>query len=142
MIDYGKKIEKIKNPENIRGALFASSPYVLKKAFEKDQTVINLIKGGREVIPPISEELEKKGLELPEITLACFAYILYKVDLKSAVKILKPLFTQAVEKPGPFFVNFAAHILRQGSNLPIKPLELVYTRDELLEVLKVISIPS
>ncbi len=125
----------IKNPENISEAVYASSPYVLRKAFENDPNVRSLIKAGREVVPLISKELEKNGLELHEITLACFAYILHKVDVKSAVKILKPLLAQTIERPGPFFVNFATHALRQESKLSIRPLEMVYTKAEILEIL-------
>jgi hypothetical protein len=139
MTEYSKEIEKVKNPKNISEALYASSPYTLKKAFENDQTVLRLVKAGREVTPLLVEELAKNGLELNEITLSCFAYILHKVDPKLAVKILKPLFVKAMENPGAFFVYFAAHALRQESNLPTKPLELDYTRAELRETLKKIS---
>lgn len=139
MVDYRKEIEKIKNPENIHEAVYANSPYVLMKAFEKDQTVSRLIRAGAKVVPLISEELEKNGLELPEITLACFAYTLQKINIESAIKILKPLFAKAVERRGPFFVNFAAHSLRQAVKLPIKPLEMAYTRAELLETLDLIK---
>ncbi|UCE16676.1 MAG: hypothetical protein JSV12_03470 [Candidatus Bathyarchaeota archaeon] len=136
MYDYKKDIEMIKNPENIREAVYASSPCGLMIAFENDLIVQRLINAGQEVVPLITEELEKTGLELPEITLACFAYILQKLNLTSAAKTLKPLFVRAVEKPGPFFVHFAAHALRQATKLQTKPLGMTYTRTELLESLK------
>ena len=136
MSEYSKEIEKVKNPKNIREALYASSPYTLKKAFENDQTVLRLVKAGHKVAPLIAEELTKNGLELNEITLSCFTYVLHKVDPESVVTILKPLFAKAMENPGAFFVYFAAHALRQESSLPIKPLELNYTKAELLETLK------
>jgi hypothetical protein len=136
MYDYGEDIERIKNPEHIREAVYASSPYVLMRAFENDLTVQRLINAGQEVVPLIAKELENTGLELPEITLACFAYILQRVDLESAVRILKPSFAQATEKPGPFFVHFAAHAIRQDRELPIKPLEMVYSEAELFEALE------
>ena len=138
MTEYRKEIEKVKNPKNISEALYASSPYTLKKAFENDQTVLRLVKAGHKVTPLLVDELEKNGLKLNEITLSCFVYILHKVDPKS-VTILKPLFVKAMESPGAFFVYFAAHALRQENNLPTKPLELNYTRAELRETLKKIS---
>lgn len=135
MADYSKDIEMLKNPENIKEAVYASSPYVLMKVFENDPIVRRLIRAGREVVPLISKEM-KKGLKLPEITLSCFAYILQKVDAESAVKILKPLFARTIDKPRGFFTNFAAHALRQALKLPTKPLEVVYTKNELLETLE------
>ena len=137
-MSYREDIEKIKNPKNIREALCASSPYTLRKAFENDQTVRHLIKAGREVAPLLSEEL-KNGLTLNEITLSCFTYILHNIDPALTVKILKPLFAEAMKTPGAFFVYFAAHILREESNLPTKPLQMDYTRAELQETLKRIS---
>lgn len=38
MSDFQKDIEKIKNPQNIREALFASGPTTLMRALEKDPT--------------------------------------------------------------------------------------------------------
>jgi len=139
--DYSKEIEVIKNPENIREAVYASSPYVLKKAFENDLTVNRLIRAGQKVVPLIAKELEANGLKLPEITLACFAYILQEVDLKCASEILKPLFAQATEKPGPFFVHFATHSLRQAVKLPVKFPDMAYTKAELSETLEQIKHP-
>jgi|GEM_PF-1997665 hypothetical protein len=140
MTDYRKEIESIKNPENIQEAIYASGPNALMKAFKRDPTVGRLIEGGRKVVPLIAEEIEKNGLKLDEITLSCFAFILQKVDLDSATKILKPLFIQAMKEPNPFFVNFAAHALRQGLRLPVKPSDPLYTRGELLETLERVKI--
>jgi hypothetical protein len=137
-MSYREDIKKIKAAINIREALCASSPYTLRKAFENDETVRHLIKAGREVAPLLSEEF-KEGLTLNEITLSCFTYILHKVDPDLTVKILKPLFAEAMKNPGAFFVHFAAHILRQESNLSTKPLQMDYTRAELQETLKRIS---
>jgi hypothetical protein len=139
MTDYRKDIDRIKDPENINEAVYASSPYVLRKAFESDRSVVRLISAGREVVPLISKEIEKHGMKLSEITLSCYAYILQKIDLEAALKILKPLFAKAIKNPGPFFVNFSAHALRQKVNLPIKPLQILYTKAELLETLEVIN---
>jgi hypothetical protein len=137
-MSYREDIEKIKNPKNIREALCASSPYTLRKAFENDETVSHLIKAGREVAPLLTEEL-KNGITLNEITLSCFIYIFHKVDPTQTVNILKQLFAEAMKSPGAFFVYFAAHILRQESNLSTKPLQMDYTRAELQETLKQIS---
>lgn len=141
MTDYNKEIERIKNPENIREAVYASSPLGLKKTFENDLTVQRLVGAGQEVIPLITKEIESEGLNLHEITLACFAYILHKVDPESAALILKPVFKAAIENPGPFFVNFANQTLRQVIKLPIKPYGSSYTSEELLETLELIKEP-
>jgi len=42
MADYSKDIERLKNPENIKEAVYASSPYVLMKVFENDPIVRRL----------------------------------------------------------------------------------------------------
>jgi hypothetical protein len=136
MPDYRNEIERIKNPENIHEAVYASGPYTLMRAFENDPTVGSLIEGGREVIPLIAEQLKESGLNLNKITLSCFAFILQKVDLDAAVEILTPLFVQAMQTPDPFFVHFAAHTLRQGVNLPVKPSDPLHSRDELQETLE------
>jgi hypothetical protein len=136
MVNYREEISKIKNPENIKEAMYASDPRVLMVAFQRDPTVSKLIRGKSKVVPLIVEELEKNGLNLDEITLSCFAFILQKVDLDSATKILKPIFIQAMKDPGPFFVHFAANVLRQGNKLPFNPFDPLYKRAELLETLE------
>lgn len=135
MSDFRKDIAKIKNPENIREALFASGPSVLMRAFEKDPTVIRLLRGGSKVVPLISAEIRKNGLKLDSITLSCFAYILQMVDIGAAVAILRPLFLDAMRKPDPFFTCFAAHALQQDLKLPIKPYDPEYTFGQLHETL-------
>ena len=136
MTSYSKDIERIKDPENIHEAVYASSPYGLMTTFENDLTVRRLINAGHEVVPLIEKELKENWINLHEITLACFAYILQKVDLESAAKILSPVFVQAIKQPGPFFVNFAAYPLRKVFKLPTKPLGDTNTQTELLETLE------
>lgn len=135
MNDFQKYIETIKNPKNIREALFASGPQVLMKAFQKDPTVTKLIRGGLKVVPLISAEIKERGLKLDPITLACFAYILEKIDLKTATIVIAPLFIQAMKKPDPFFIYFAAHILRQNLKQRFKVNDPEYTFGELQETL-------
>lgn len=139
MEEIHKNIEKIKNPENIDEAIYASGPNSLMKAFKKDLTVNSLIKGGPETFSIISREIEKNGLELDKITLSCFAFILQKIDLDSAVKVLKPIFIEAMKNPDPFFVNFAAHVLRQGLKLSVNLSDPLYSRGELLETFEKIQ---
>ena len=136
MSKYHEEIERLKDPTNIKEALYASGPYTLMKAFKNDEIVSDLIKGGREVIPIIAEELKENSLELNEITLSCFAYILGKVDPDSGAEILKPLFIEAMKSPDPFFVNFAAHVLRQNAKMIVKTNDPLYTKGELLETLE------
>ncbi|UCG47886.1 MAG: hypothetical protein JSU94_20705 [Phycisphaerales bacterium] len=139
MYDYKTDIERLKDPRNIREAVYASSPYVLKTTFDDDVIVRRLIDAGNEVVPLIREELKSNFAELPEITLACFAYILQKVNAASAEQVLKPLFVRAAEKPGPFFVNFAAHAIRKSKQLPVSTEKMSLTKAELLETLKAVQ---
>ena len=134
MYDYKKDLEKIKNPENIREAVFASSPYVLRKVFENDVIVRRLINVGQDVAPLITEELKNNNEKLHEITLSCFAFILQKVDPPSAKKVLKPLLTKAMKRPGPFFVHFTAHSLLENMNLPLSREKMTFTKDELQDI--------
>jgi hypothetical protein len=127
--DYSRDVEKIKNPENIRDALAASSSYVLLKAFDNDETVRRLIRGGREVAPLISREIEQNAPQLDEITLACFAYILQKTDADAAVRVLAPLFAQSIAEPRVLFTDVAAHGLRQIAGLPTR-LNASYSKAE------------
>jgi len=132
---YTQEIERLKNPENIKEAVYASSPDGLRRAFENDSVVGRLVRAGEKVVPLIGEQLERSGLELHEITLACFAYILHQVDSKSASRILEPFFVKAMEQPGPFFVNFAAYPIREVAKLTTKPLGETHTSAELSETL-------
>ncbi|MFQ5981422.1 MAG: hypothetical protein ACE5OZ_25040 [Candidatus Heimdallarchaeota archaeon] len=136
--DQVKGVERLKMPENIREAMYASSPYSLKKAFDNDPDVNRLIKAGEQTVPLIVKELESGGLELHEITLACYAYILQKVNPQTAARVLESLFAKAMEKPGPFFVNFAANSLREAAKLPAKSLGDTHSRAELVETLEAI----
>ena len=136
MPDYSKAIKKIKNPENIHEATYASGPYTLMKAFHNDSTVKELIKGNQKVFSLIAKELKKGGMELNEISRSCYAFILQKIDLDSSVEILKPMFIKAMKAPDPFFVHFAAYTLRQHLKLPVKPSDPLHTRGELLETLE------
>ncbi|MFX0107269.1 MAG: hypothetical protein ACFE7R_03220 [Candidatus Hodarchaeota archaeon] len=139
MNEHAIGIEAIKNPENIREAVYASSPRVLRMVFDNDPIVRRLIGAGQKIIPLIERELEDNRLNLHEITLACYAYILQKVDEESARRILTPHFLWAMEKPGVFFVHFAATPLRKGTNLEKKPLGVTLTLDELNATLKLID---
>ena len=132
-------VEKLKDPTNIREAVYASSPSGLQQIFDIDVTVQRLITAGLQVVPFIANELETNGMHLHEITLACFAYILHKVDPESAVNFLEPLFIQAMEKPGPFFVNFAAYPIRKGVNLPQKKIGSTHSKADLLDTLEAIK---
>lgn len=113
--------------------MYANSPYTLMKAFEGDQAVRRLIAAGRTVAPLIAQEIETRGLDLPEISLACFAYILDRVDHAAAVRDLKPLIARTTDRPLGLFTNIATHLLREGAGLPTRPRELVYTRAEIEE---------
>jgi hypothetical protein len=135
MTDFHEDINSLKNPKNIKEALFASGPSLLMRAFEKDQTVMRLVRGGAKVAPLIAKELEKNGMKLDTITLSCFAYILQKVDPAIAAKVLKDLFIKAMKCPDPFFIYFAVHALRQNLKLPFKPHDPEYTYGELQETL-------
>lgn len=135
MADYRKDVTRLKKPENIKEAMYASGPYTLMRAFENDEAVNRLIKGGDEVVPLIERELKRGGMRLDEITRSCYAYILERVNIDAASKILKPLFVRAMKRPDPFFVHFAARALRLKNRLPVKPMDPLQSRAELLETL-------
>jgi hypothetical protein len=132
MANLLKDLTTLRNPANIKEAGFASSPYVLRKVFAADPIIKRLIAAGEKAIPLIAEEMRRSG-RLDEITLAAFAFIVENVNAKTAPRILGPLFNKSVDKPGPFFVHFAAHAIRSGLRKPIKPLEIVYSHAELIE---------
>ena len=127
-----KDLTSLRNPARIKEAGFASSPYVLRKIFAADPIIKRLIAAGEKVIPLIAEEM-RKSERLDEITLAAFAFVVENVNAEAAPKILGALFIKSMKKPGPFFVHFAAHAIRSGLRLPIKPLEIVYSPVELIE---------
>lgn len=132
MADLKKDITAIKNPDNIKNSGLASSPYVLRKVFTTDPIIQRLIRAGDKVIPLINAEM-RSSRNLKDITLAAFAYIIEKVQVQEAPQILKTYYPRAVEKPGPFFVHFATHAIRSGLKMPVKPLEIVYSRVEMNE---------
>jgi hypothetical protein len=133
MADLQKDIATIQDPSGIKNALLASSPYVLRKAFAADPTISRLIAAGEKVIPIIEREI--LGQEhLNEITLSAFAFIIENVKAELAPQILGAQFRTSMENPGPFFIHFAAHAMRSGLRMPIKPLEMVYSRAELIEI--------
>lgn len=139
MSNLSDDLEKIKNPDNIHEALFASGPNGLMKAFERNPIVNRIIKYGSKAVPLIEKILKEEGDQLHEISLSCFAFILENVDIKAAAKILIPHFTQAMKDPEPFFVHFAAQVLRRQFRLPYKPRDPYYSRGELLETLDMVK---
>ena len=139
MPNLSDDLGKIKNPKNIHEALFASGPNGLMKAFERDPIVNQVIKYGSKAVPLIEEILKEEGDQLHEITLSCFAFILENMDIKAAAKILTPHFIRAMKDPEPFFVHFAAQVLRRKLRLPYKPRDPYYSRGELLETLEMVK---
>jgi hypothetical protein len=132
MADLKKDITALRDPSNIKKAFLASSPYVLRKVFAADPIIQRLIRAGEKVVPLITEETRGER-RLEEITLAAFAYIIENVKADAAPQILGARFKKSMEKPGPFFVHFAAHAMRSGFQMPVKPLEMVYSQAELIE---------
>jgi hypothetical protein len=130
-----REIKKLKNPENIKEALYASGPAVLMRAFELDPTVKMLIRSGSKVVRLIASEIKKNGFRLHPISLSCFTYILQMISPDIAATTVRPLFIKAMKKPDPFFVYFAAHILRQDMKLPTVTKDPEYTFGELQETL-------
>jgi hypothetical protein len=127
-----EEIRKLRDPTNINNAGLASSPYVLRKVFAADPRIRRIIGFGEKTLPLVAQELREKG-KLSEISLAAFAFIIENIDPNAAADILGPEFRKKLEKPGPFFVHFAAHVLRTGYRMPLKPMEMVYTAPELAE---------
>jgi hypothetical protein len=132
MANLGKDLITLRNPLNIKNSMVASSPYVLRRIFVADPVIKRLIKAGEKVIPLITEELNKSE-HLDEITLSALAFIIENVKVVAAPELLGALFRKHVKNPGPFFIHFAAHAIRSAFRLPIKSLEIVYSRIEIIE---------
>lgn len=131
-------LARIKNPDNIHEARFASSPYVLRKAFERDEAVQRLIHAGRAAAPLIMQELRSAG-PLDEITRACLVYILEQVDGAAVPQTVAPLLRADLARPGPFFAPFATHALRNAARLPnAGAAKLEYSPAEVREALDAI----
>jgi hypothetical protein len=135
MPKYQKEVQKLRNPENIKEAVYASSPYVLRKAFLADPTVQKLVQAGPAAVADIKQEFAAGADKLSDITLACLAHILSQVAPAEGAALLAPVLRKTMDKGGPFFKHFATHLLRQEVRLPVRPLEMVYRREEMQEVL-------
>lgn len=134
-LNLERKIQKLKKPENIKEALYASGPAVLMRAFELDPTVKALIQSGSKVVRLIASDIRKNGLALHPVSLSCFTYILQMTSPDIAAATVRPLFIKAMQTPDPFFVYFAAHVLRQDMKLPTAPKDPEYSFGELQETL-------
>lgn len=135
MSDLQQDLETIKDPVKIKEAVYASGPYTLLQAFARDPLVARVIRAGRKAVPLIVEQIKANGLKLDRITLACYVYILMRVDQEAAVAQVRPLFIEAMKKPDPFFPYFAAHVLRRSFNMPVKADDPEYSFAELQETL-------
>jgi hypothetical protein len=135
MRKYVKDVQRLRSPENIREAIYASSPYVLGKAFAADRIVQKLVRAGPNAFDDVKHEFVARADKLPDITLACLAYILTQIAPAKGAALVAPVLRRQVEKAGPFFKHFATHLLRQEARLPLRPLEMVYRREEMQEVL-------
>ena len=125
-------LQALCDPVQIKNAYLASSPYVLRKAFAAEPKIRRLVAAGERVLPLIDEELQRAE-SLDEITLAALAYLVHSIKAEVAPQMLGERFQASVDTPGPFFIHFAAHAIRAGLHLPIKPLKVVYSRAELIE---------
>jgi hypothetical protein len=113
-------------------ARLASSPYVLRKVFAADPAILGVVAAGEAALPFIEAAL-KDAKALDEISLAALAFVVERVRPEAAAALLGPLFRKAVDRPGPFFVHFAAHALRRGLGMSLKAPEPVYSQAELAE---------
>ncbi len=132
MAGLKEELRKLRDPANIKYAGLASSPYVLRKVFAADRRIRRIIEHGAKALPEVEQVLRERG-KLSETSLAAFAFIVENIDPNAAPSILGPVFRKKLEKPGPFFVHFAAHALRTGYRMPIKPMTMIYTAPELAE---------
>lgn len=130
MADLRKDIVSLREPGGIKNAELASSPYVLRKIIAADPGVQRVIAAGDKALPIIADEIRSTD---NEYALAAFAYVVENIQPQAAADILGSAFKLSIKKPGPFFVHFAAHAIRAGSHLPVKPLQMVYSESELNE---------
>ncbi len=135
MPKYLKDVQRLRNPENINEAVYASSAYVLRKAFLADPTVQKLVRAGADAVEDVKQEFAAGADKLPDITLACLAYILTQIAPSEGAALVAPVLRKTLDKGGPFFKQFAAHLLRQQARLPLRPSNMAYPREEIQEVL-------
>ena len=126
MPNVNKQLAAINAPDFKERAMLASSPYVLSKIFAADPAIRRLLEAGDESLPAIAKAVAQQDGADDEITMAAYAYIVANVKPQAAPEILGPAYERALAEPGPFFVHFAAHAIRAGTNMPIKPLEIAY----------------
>ena len=127
-VDVGELITALKDPVNIEDARYANTLYVLTKVFERDTLVNKLLNADAALVETeVANVLsESPNNPMPEISLTCFAWILWRLNPERATEVLKPLFVlsmKLVQSEGGlgFFSHFAAHVIRGQEELPIKP---------------------
>ncbi len=131
-----QEIKTLQDPLKIREAVCASSPKVLTFAFERDPHVCAVISSGPAAVPLIAQVIHREGARLNEISLACFAYILDRINRKAASEILRPLYPKLADQTNSFATIFVAHTLRAQMSLPVRDREFFYTPAELKETLQ------
>ncbi len=138
MIGIEKLVLKIENPAKIRNALAASGPCPLRVAFDLDETVQKIVESKGEVGEVILSRIQNmKKEKIDDITLACFCYILEKLNYKKATpKIVDLLVDLIEEKDIVFSQHFAAHTIKILTGQ--KDLDLVnyaYSQEEIDEII-------
>ncbi len=144
MVSIEELILKIEDPANIKDSLAASGPYVLRKVFEMDKTVQEIVEheGDAEelVLKRIQERREK---EIDDITMACFCYILEKIGAEKAVPELGNVLSEVTEKRKgremAFTQYFAVHTIKTLAKKPNLKADLDYPDEEIEKTIKEIK---
>jgi hypothetical protein len=126
-------LEALKEPRHIKDALYASSPYVLRKAFDADPGIRELLRAGPGLATAVAEKLEAEPA-LDEISMCAYFYLLEHTASRDAIARVLDTRTRArLRKPSPFLSQFSTRAIlrahRTGLRAPIESYTLAEVVD-------------
>lgn len=132
-----KLLNAIEDPKGIKDALYASSPYVLRKAFDGDPGMRELLRAGPRLAPMIAQKLEA-GEELDEISACAYFYLLEHIGSHDAVaRALSTPMRARLHRPSPFLSQFSTRaILQTTRRVELRSPSEMYSPVEVLEAIE------
>lgn len=129
-------LNAIEDPTKIKDALYASSPYVLRKAFEGDPGIRELLRAGSRLVPAIAEKLEA-GDDLDEISACAYFYLLEHIGSHDAIaRALSTPMRARLHRPSPFLSQFSTRaILKAMRRVQLRSPSEVYSPVEVIEAI-------
>ena len=137
-------ILRLRNPSNIRYALAASSPYPLRRAFDLDETIQKIIEQGELAGNEIIELLKTDtSTSLNDITLACYFYILEKIDYKKEINQLVNILDNLKEdETKAFGQHFATHTIKKLTNQTDLDSNYYYDKTKILNTITFVKLKN